>query len=138
VSKKKKDTAKEKADLVVAAAREHKAFDLVLLDVANLSSITDFFFICSCKSNRQVQAVADHIVETVKKRGGYNPLGVEGKAQGHWVLVDFGEVIAHVFYEPVREVFDLEGLWIEAPRPDLDAVPAAPKAPRRRTVPKEI
>ena len=141
MSKKKLDTAKQKAELIVAAAREHKAFDLALLDLVNLSSITDFFFICSCKSNRQVQAVADHIVESVKKKGGYNPLGVEGKNLGHWVLLDFGEVIAHVFYEPMRELYDLEGLWIEARHLDLDAVPkAAPaprKAPSQRTVSKE-
>lgn len=137
MSKKKLDTAKQKADLIVAAAREHKAFDLVLLDLVNLSSITDFFFICSCKSNRQVQAVADHIVESVKKKGGYNPLGVEGQNLGHWVLLDFGEVIAHIFYEPMRELYDLEGLWIEARHLDLDAVPAARKTPRRRTVSKE-
>ena len=110
------DPSRAKADLIVNAAKEHKAFDLVLLKVDQLSSICDYFFICSCRSSRQVQAVAEHILEQAKKMGGHMPLGVEGKQQGHWVLMDFGEVVAHIFYEPTREFYDLENLWYEAGR----------------------
>jgi ribosome-associated protein len=106
--------------MIVDAARERKAFDLVLMDVTHLSSVTDYFFICSCRSSRQVQAVADHILHQMKTQGGFLPLGVEGKIQGHWLLLDFGEVIAHIFYEPQRQFYDLEGLWIEAERLDLE------------------
>ncbi len=109
-----------KARLIVDAAREHKAFDLVLMDMKHLSSVTDYFFICSCRSSRQVQAVADHILYQMKTKGGHLPLGVEGKVQGHWLLLDFGEVIAHIFYEPQRRFYDLEGLWIEAEHLDLE------------------
>ena len=116
-----RDPALEKADLIVTAAREHKAFDLTLLELNPLTSIADFFFICSCRSSRQVQAVADHIIELVKKNGGYRPLGVEGRNEGHWILIDYGEVVAHVFHEPHRNFYDLEGLWIEARRIDLEA-----------------
>ncbi|MEW6261537.1 MAG: ribosome silencing factor [Thermodesulfobacteriota bacterium] len=116
------DTALLKAELIVSAARRHKAFDLVLLKVDKLTSFADYFFLCSCRSSRQVQSVADEILEQAQKEGGYKPLGVEGKAQGHWVLLDFGEVIAHVFHEPLRGFYDLEGLWSEAERVELDTL----------------
>lgn len=118
VEKKKKavDPARRKADLVVDAAKEHKAFDLVLLKLDKYTSIAEYFFICSCRSNRQVQAVSEHIYEQVKKRGGGFPSGVEGKSQGLWVLLDYGDVVAHIFHEPVREFYDLESLWSDAER----------------------
>ncbi len=115
-----KDTVREKIDLILAAAFDSKATDLVLLKVGPISSVADYFFICSGNSSRQVQAIAEQILEKVKKTGGFLPLGVEGKSQGHWVLVDYGDVIIHVFYKPVREFYDLEGLWIEAETVRLD------------------
>jgi ribosome-associated protein len=114
-----KDPARRKADLIVEAARKHKAFDLVLLKVDHLTSIADYFFICSCRSSRQVQAVSEQIKELLKKKGGYQSFGVEGQTQGHWVLMDFGEVVVHIFHEPVRNFYDLEGLWGEAHWIDL-------------------
>ena len=113
------DVARQKADLIVAAARERKAFDLVLLKVDHFTTIADYFFICSGRSNRQVQSVAEHIQAQVKKTGGFRPLGTEGLGQGHWVLLDYGDVVVHVFYEPVRRIYDLESLWIEAQKMDL-------------------
>ncbi|MBW1849906.1 MAG: ribosome silencing factor [Deltaproteobacteria bacterium] len=87
--------------------------DLVLLDVGNLTSIADVFMICSGRSNRQVSAIAEHIQVDLKKHK-IKPLSVEGKKEGHWVLLDYGHVVIHVFYEPVRAFFDLEGLWTDA------------------------
>lgn len=124
------DPARRKAEMIVAAARDHKAFDLVLLDIAGLTNIADFFFICSCRSSRQVQAVAEHIQEEMKKSGGWLPLGVEGRAQGHWALLDYGDVVAHVFYEPQRHFYDLESLWADAPRVELAS---ESEPPTRRT-----
>ncbi len=112
-------TARLKADLILEAAKERKAFDLVLLHVEKLTSIADYFLICSGRSTRQVQALSQHIREQVKKTGGHSPLGVEGESQGQWVLMDYGEVIVHIFYEPVRELYDLESLWLEAERLDV-------------------
>ncbi len=112
-------TARLKADLILEAAKERKAFDLVLLHVEKLTSIADYFLICSGRSTRQVQALSQHIREQVKKTGGHSPLGVEGENQGQWVLMDYGEVIVHIFYEPVRELYDLESLWLEAERLDV-------------------
>jgi ribosome-associated protein len=102
-------------DLYIKAASEKKAQNLVVLDVANLTSIADVFIICSGRSNRQVNAIADAIVVNLKKHK-IKPLSVEGTKVGHWVLLDYGHVIIHVFYEPVREFFDLEGLWVDAKR----------------------
>lgn len=102
-------------DIYIKAASEMKAKNLVVLDVADLTSIADAFIICSGQSNRQVNAIADSIVVSLKKQN-IKPLSVEGTGEGHWVLLDYGHVIIHVFYEPVREFFDLEGLWVDAKR----------------------
>ena len=100
-------------DLFVKAALGKKATGLVVLDVRKLTSIADVFIICSGHSNRQVAAIAEFIQVELKKHG-LKPLSVEGKKEGHWVLLDYGHVIIHVFYEPVRTFYDLEGLWIDA------------------------
>jgi len=102
-------------DLYIKTALGKKAIDLVVLDVRKLSSIADVFIICSGRSNRQVSAIAEHIQVDLKKHG-IKPLSVEGKKKGHWVLLDYGHVIIHVFYEPVRSFYDLESLWIDAER----------------------
>ncbi len=100
-------------ELYVRAILRKKAFDLVILDVRQLTSITDAFIICSGRSNRQVTAIAEYIQVSLKKED-IKPLSVEGKREGHWVLLDYGHVIIHVFYEPVRDFYDLESLWIDA------------------------
>ncbi len=100
-------------DFYVKAALGRKAFDLVILNVRDLTSIADAFIICSGRSNRQVAAIAEFIQVELRKHG-IRPLSVEGKKEGHWVLLDYGHVIMHVFYEPIRKFYDLEGLWIDA------------------------
>ena len=102
-------------DLYIEASSEKKALNLIVLDVGGLTSIADVFIICSGLSNRQVNAIADAIVAKLKKHK-IKPLSVEGTGEGHWVLLDYGHVVIHVFYEPVRAFFDLEGLWADAKR----------------------
>ena len=102
-------------DLYVKAVLGKKALNVVVLDVAELTSIADTFIICSGRSNRQVSAIADNIKTDLKKHK-IKPLSVEGSKDGHWVLLDYGHVIIHVFYEPLREFYDLEGLWVDARR----------------------
>ena len=94
----------------------------VLIEVSAMASYTDFIGIVSGRSDRQVDAIADGICQALKARGLY-PLGQEGSGSGRWTLLDFGAFVIHVFYHPVREFYDLESLWIEAPRVPLD-VPA--------------
>jgi len=115
-------SSKEKAILCAGEALRFKALNLVLLDVSRFSSFADYFIICSGKSGRQVQGIAENI-ETELKTMGIKPLGTEGKREGHWVLMDYGDVIIHVFYEPVRCFYDLESLWSEAPRVEWEQGP---------------
>ncbi len=103
-------------DLYVQAVLGKKAINPVILDVRGLTSIADVFIICSGRSNRQVTAIAEYIQTNLKKEHGIRALSVEGLKEGHWVLIDYGHVIIHVFYEPVRNFYDLEGLWIDAKR----------------------
>lgn len=102
-------------DFYVKAALGRKAMGLVVLDVRELTSVADVFIICSGRSNRQVSAIADHIQADLKKQK-IMPLSVEGKKEGHWVLLDYGHVVIHIFYEPLRRFYDLEGLWVDARR----------------------
>ncbi len=102
-------------DVYVKAALEKKIIGLVVLDVRGLTSIADYFIICSGLSNRQVRTVAESIQVDLKKKG-IKPLSVEGQKEGHWVIMDYGHVIIHIFYEPVRTLYDLESLWIDAKR----------------------
>jgi ribosome-associated protein len=108
----------EKALLLVSSALEKKACDLVLMEVRELSSIADYFIICSGRSDRQVQSIAQGIDENLH-RAGISPMSIEGMNRGHWVLMDFSDVIVHIFYQPVRDFYDLDGLWGHAPRVEL-------------------
>ena len=103
-------------DPYIEAILGKKALNVVALDVAELTSYADVFIFCSGRSNRQVSAIADHIQVDLKKKHEIKPISVEGTNDGHWVLMDYGHVIIHVFYEPVREFYDLEGLWVDAKR----------------------
>jgi ribosome-associated protein len=121
-------SSKEKAFLCARALLDRKAIDLVILEVKDLSSFTDYFLICSGNSDRQVQAIATHVEEKLGKEG-LRTFGMEGKREGRWVLLDYGDVVIHVFYHPVREFYDLERLWSEAPRLEL---PPVKKVRRKR------
>lgn len=114
-------SSKEKAIVCAREASGFKALDLVLLDVSRFSSFADFFVICSGKSSRQVQSIAENLEEVLRERG-IKPIGVEGKREGHWVLMDYGDIIVHIFYEPIRFFYDLESLWADAPRLDWEDV----------------
>lgn len=102
-------------DLFVQTARAKKAEGIVLLDVREKTSIAEVFMICSGRSNRQVEAIAEHITVEMKRHG-MRPMSTEGFKEGHWALIDYGHVLVHVFHEPVRQFYDLDGLWIDAPR----------------------
>ena len=104
----------EKTLLLTRYALEKKACDLVVLDVHEHTSIADYFIVCSGRSDRQVQSIAQGLEENSLDEG-FKPFAVEGMNRGHWVLMDFSDVIVHIFYEPVREFYDLDGLWGHAP-----------------------
>ena len=114
------------AKIAIAAALDKKAVEPVLIDVCGRASYADFIAVVSGRSDRQVDAIADGVCIAMAEHGRH-PLGREGARNGRWVLIDFGDVIMHVFYHPLREVFDIESLWIDAPRVKLN-VPAEARA----------
>ncbi len=103
----------------VSTLEEHKAADVVVLDLRRLSYATDYFVIASGSSDTHVRALAEHVVEECVRRG-LRPHHVEGMSAGRWVLIDFVDFVVHVFHPSLREFYQLERLWADAP-----AVPAA-------------
>jgi len=102
------------ADLVVEAASDKKAEDILVLNVAELTTIADLFVICSARGERQAQAIADGIVEKAKAAG-QRPFGIEGYSAGRWILIDLSDVVVHVFVPEERDLYRLERLWGDAP-----------------------
>ncbi|MDQ7786562.1 MAG: ribosome silencing factor [Thermodesulfovibrionales bacterium] len=97
------------------AALEKKAKDVLILDVKDLTTITGYFVICSGESTTQVKAITELIEETFDDLR-FKPLGIEGLKHGHWVLMDYGDIIVHIFEEETRVFYELEKLWIDAAR----------------------
>jgi ribosome-associated protein len=116
----------DRALLCAAQVLEKKAFQVRVLDVCKVSSLTDFIVLASGGSDRQVQAAAESVHLELKNAHGVRPLGIEGMNEGRWVLVDYGDVMVHVFQEAVRQFYDLDGLWRDAVEvqlpPELAAV----------------
>ena len=106
--------AAELAHRIVEIASDKKANDIVMLRMAELTTMADFFVICSGRSDRQVRALSGAIVEELRELG-IRPLGSEGR-ESSWVLLDFGSVIVHVFDPEEREFYGLERLWANAPQ----------------------
>lgn len=104
--------------LCANAALDKKAKKLVIIGVKEVSSFTDYFIVCSGTSDRQVQAITASVQEHMKKKG-FLPIGVEGESNAKWVLMDYGDVIVHIFYEPIRDFYDIENLWADAPRMEV-------------------
>jgi ribosome-associated protein len=98
---------------IVEVAEDKKAADIVLLDLAGLTTVADYFVICSGGSERQLGAIADGILEALRDMG-VRPIGREGEPASHWVLVDFGAVVVHVFTPLERDFYQLEKHWSEA------------------------
>ncbi len=97
-------------DAVVDAIEDIKGFDITVLDVTKLTSMTNYMIICSANSSRQTKAIADNIYVKLKGKG-YNPRGLEGEKDGEWVLVDLDDVIVHIMVPATRAYYNLEQLW---------------------------
>jgi ribosome-associated protein len=116
-----RDTAAPASDLApldlarraVELAEDKKAADIVLLDLGELTTVADAFVICSGGSERQIRAIADGVLEGLREEG-VRPIGREGTPESHWVLLDFGSVIVHVFTPPERDYYQLERHWAGA------------------------
>ncbi len=105
------------------AALDKKAGDVLVLDVRGLTSYADYFVLMTAESDRQAGAIADHVDEALRKSGAHR-VGVEGYESGRWILMDYGDVVAHVFSPEARGFYDLEGLWADAPRFPVQDAPA--------------
>jgi len=111
----KKDPSLEFAKMVAHAAAKIKAKDVHILDLSKLATFTDYFVIASGGSDRQVEAIADSVITEMKKKG-KRPIGSEGYDSSQWIIIDFGDVVAHIFYQPLRELYAIEKLWSDARR----------------------
>ncbi len=107
-------STEEYAKFAVAAARDKKATRLILQDLRGFSDLCDFQLICSGQNEKQTQAIADSIQGDLKQKASLQVLAVEGKTSGHWILLDYGSLIVHVFYDYVRDYYALEELWPQA------------------------
>lgn len=109
------DPSRPRALSVARAGLDKKAEDVLVLDVRGLTSYADYFVVMTAESERQAGAIADHVDERLKAEGA-SKVGVEGYEGGRWILVDYGDVVAHVLSRDARSFYDLEGLWADAPR----------------------
>ncbi len=117
----------EKSLICAKVALDKRAFNLVILEVGHITTLADYFLLLSGSSNRQVQTIASSIEAAMKNRRIY-ALGMEGLREGRWVLIDYNDLVVHVFLEPVRDFYDLERLWMEAHRLDEAEVLKAAEA----------
>ena len=117
----------------VSAALDRKAIDLDVLAVSELTSIADYFLLCSATSERQAQAIADSVVDKLRADDRVKPLLVEGATPGRWILLDYGDFIFHIFTEDCRRFYGLERLWGDAPNVTAEfSEEAAPANVRRK------
>jgi ribosome-associated protein len=100
----------------VAAAEDKKALDPIILDLRAVSSITDYLVICSAQSEPQLKAIANGVEAALKESPGRPPLAVDGFPTSQWIVVDYGEVMFHIFHEDKRHHYALEELWSDAPQ----------------------
>ncbi|HEX7832776.1 MAG TPA: ribosome silencing factor [Thermoanaerobaculia bacterium] len=118
-------TIESRVRVAAQAALDKKAFDLDVLAVGQLTSIADYFILCSASNERQGSAIADNIISELREQLGVRPLLVEGTSPGRWILLDFGDFIVHIFTEDVRRFYGLERLWGDAPNMTAELVEEA-------------
>jgi len=106
-------TAQERAMMCAALALDKKALDVKVLEIGRLSSIADYLVLASGRSDKQTQAIAESIRQGLKKFG--KALDIEGVKEGNWIVIDYGDVIVHIFQEEVRRYYNLDELWTAAP-----------------------
>ena len=112
-------STEERLAAIAAAASEKKAVEPVALKIGEISSIADYFFICSGQNERQTKTIADAIEEKLKPMGS-RPNHIEGKVSGSWILMDYGDIIVNIFMPESRDFYDIERLWGDCERVELD------------------
>ncbi len=108
--------ARQRADIAATAAGSKKADDVVVLDVGDIIAITDVFVIVSGTNRRQVRTITEEVERQIADQAGSKPASVEGLDDASWVLLDYGDLVVHVFLDETRSYYDLDRLWADAPR----------------------
>jgi len=116
--------ASRRAAIAAGAASEKNGFDVVVLDVGDIISITEMFVLVSASNTRQVRTIAEEVELALKASDGEGPRAVEGLDDASWVLMDYGDVIVHVFLQETRGYYDLDRLWADAPVVDWEPLAA--------------
>ena len=117
---KKDENSQVLCDAIVEGMQENKAKDIVVLDLREISnSVCDFFVICSGESSTQVDGISTSVTRHTRKELSEKPWHIEGKTNSEWVLLDYINVVAHIFYKDARPFYDLEDLWADAKRTDI-------------------
>jgi ribosome-associated protein len=127
-AKKVEDPGRRKITIGVEAALGKTGLELVVLDIAAVSSFADWFAICHGTSDRQVRAIADEIEGKLREKG-FRPISVEGATKAQWILLDYGDAVFHVFLEERRRFYGLERLWGDAPEVTREFDPGEPSSP---------
>jgi len=127
----KKSSSKNVAMMIARAALEKSAREIVIIDIKEKADYADYLVICSGTSSRHVASIHEEI-EAELKRKRIAPLGVEGEAEGSWILMDYGVVVVHVFYSDTRYYYDIDGLWLDADRVVVEEKPAPARKPAAR------
>jgi ribosome-associated protein len=109
-------TSVERAVTAAQAASAKSGTETVILDVGDVLSIVEYFVVTSAPNTRQVRTIAEEVEDRIRAAGGEGPLRIEGLDDSTWVLLDYGDVVVHVFLEPTREFYDIERLWGDVPR----------------------
>jgi ribosome-associated protein len=109
----------EEVKLAIASASEKKAFDIIALDLREVTSFAEFFVIASGSNQRQVQAISDEIDEQLKKQLQMRPIRIEGYTSAEWILLDYGDFIVHIFEQKARDFYDLQRLWRDAKKVEI-------------------
>ena len=116
----KKLTSLDKANLIAKIAAEKKGDDIVLMDMKDLSTMCDWFVIVSASSSRRIHTISNAVTRKLHEKK-ISPLSVEGRHSAYWLLLDYEDVVVHVFYDQIRDFYGLERLWSDAPRKRLDS-----------------
>ncbi|MEE2788606.1 MAG: ribosome silencing factor [Myxococcota bacterium] len=116
---------RELALYLANALDDKKALNIIILDVEDLVGYTSYFVVASGRGERHVQSLADHLRRNLRAEQGIRPFGVEGTKSGRWALLDFGDVVVHIFREDERDFYDLEGLWRDAAQLERENVAEA-------------
>lgn len=111
----KKISTKKLITLCRESAEDKKATDIVILDLKKLPTFTDYFFICSAQSEPQLKAITQEIEKNVREKTGRKPYAIEGTSASHWMILDYGDLMIHIFHEKMRHYYALEQLWGDAP-----------------------